>query len=344
MDIESLVIKKFREFTRNEPTKIVNLPLSGSERLYFRITYDIRSVIGVFNPGKEENEAFIGFTDHFGSLDLPVPEMLRYYPEENVYFIQDLGDTNLFTWLVNNRQDPDFEKKLVTLYKKVLTKLLLFQIEGIKNLDMELCYPHRTFDRQSMMWDMNYFKYMFLKLVAAPFNEKRMERDFNTLADFLLEAGSDYFLYRDFQSANIMIINDEPWFIDYQGGRGGAPQYDPASLLFDAKALLPQSIRDLLIEYYVDEFTRVTGQDTLWFRLYYPAFCLIRIMQALGAYGFRGLVERKPGFADSIIPAVRDILWIISGEKLGVELPELFSIIESIPGLPRYKNLKDKGI
>ena len=175
---------------------------------------------------------------------LPVPEIFGYLPEKFVYYLRDLGDMNMFTWLQKTGFDNDAEN----LYRKILERLIQFQIKGIEGLNLDLCYPHRSFDRQSMMWDMNYFKYMFLKLLAVPFNERRLEHDFDLLADFLLETRQDYFLYRDFQSANVMIVEGEPWFIDYQGGRKGAPQYDVASLLYDAKAHIPEHSRQRLTE------------------------------------------------------------------------------------------------
>jgi hypothetical protein len=195
-----------------------------------------------------------------------------------------------------------------------------------------------------MMWDMNYFKYMFLKLISVPFNEKRLEKDFNRLADFLLEAGQNYFLYRDFQSANIMVLDNEPWFIDYQGGRLGAAQYDLASLLYDSKAHIPQQVREILIEHYIENFCDYAKVDETGFRKYLPGFIIIRIMQALGAYGYRGLYEQKPGFVQSIIPAVRDFNGVIESGSLNIELPELFSIIERIPSINRFEVLKEPEI
>ena len=217
------------------------------------------------------------------------------------------------------------------MYRKILDKLILFQINGIKGLNLDLCYPHKSFDRQSMMWDMNYFKYMFLKLVAVPFNERRLEHDFNSLADFLLETGQDYFLYRDFQSANVMIVDGEPWFIDYQGGRKGAPQYDVASLLYDAKAHIPQQSRQSLLEYHIDNFCAVSGEKKEEYTGYFTGFSMIRLMQALGAFGFRGLYEKKPTFTSSIVPAVKLLNELIDSNQLPLALPELYQTIRLIP-------------
>jgi len=192
-----------------------------------------------------------------------------------------------------------------------------------------------------MMWDMNYFKYMFLKLIAAPFNERRLEHDFDMLADFLLEAGQDYFLYRDFQTANIMIVNNSPWFIDYQGGRRGAPQYDVASLLYDAKIPMSDSDRETLLEYYIRKFCEVSKGSKDSFRGYYTGFSMIRVMQALGAFGFRGLYEQKPTFTESIVPGVRVLIKIITQASGHINLPELYQAVRSIPETRMFKSLSE---
>ncbi len=339
MDEISIISAGYKELFGNSDIKITALPRSGSDRKYFRITAGNKSIIGAHNPNFEENEAFIGFTKHFISKGLPVPEIFGYLPGKFIYFLQDLGDMNLFTWLQQKHDGDGFDMEAEILYRKILDKLIHFQIKGIDGLNLDLCYPHRSFDRQSMMWDMNYFKYMFLKLIAVPFNERRLEHDFNLLADFLLETGQDYFLYRDFQSANVMIVEGEPWFIDYQGGRKGAPQYDVASLLYDAKAYIPQQARQSLLDYHINNFCSVSGENKEKFRGYYAGFSMIRLMQALGAFGFRGLYEKKPTFTGSIVPAVKLLIQLIDSEQLPISLPELFQTVRLIPGLKFYNEL-----
>ncbi|MGM0666019.1 MAG: aminoglycoside phosphotransferase family protein, partial [Bacteroidota bacterium] len=333
MNEKELLAGKYREYTGENCIDIVSMPRSGSERKYFRITGSGKTIIGAYNPNREENDAFIGFTRHFRSLKLPVPEVFYYYPGSDCYFIQDLGDTNLFTWLERKKQTVGFDEEMLDFYRQSLEMLVLFQTEAIRGLNLDLCYPHKSFDRQSMIWDLNYFKYMFLKLVSAPFNEKRLEKDFNTLVDFLLEAGQDYFLYRDFQSANIMVVDNNPWFIDYQGGRKGSAQYDPASLLYDPKAHVPQEAREVLIEHYIKLFCKKTNSCEEDFRKYYHGFVLIRIMQAMGAFGYRGLYEQKPGFVQSIIPGVRILSNIIESGQFRKRLPEMYRIFKELPGL-----------
>jgi aminoglycoside/choline kinase family phosphotransferase len=338
-EISELIESCYKELFDNDITNISPLPRSGSDRRYYRITLDSESIIGAFNNNNEENEAFIGFSEHFREKSLPVPEIYGYIPEKSVYFLQDLGNDNLYTWLHKRPVLNPFDTVTKDLYKKILDKLALFQIKGIEGLNLDLCYPHRSFDGQSMMWDMNYFKYMLLKLLAVPFNESRLEHDFNTLALFLLEAGQDYFLYRDFQTANVMVIGDDPWFIDYQGGRRGAPQYDVASMLFDAKIPMEEKDREFLLDYYVDIFCSETGTDKIKFRGYYSGFSMIRIMQALGAFGFRGLYEQKPTFTESIVPAVKILNQIICTAENNLNLPELYKTIRVIPETPIFIRL-----
>ncbi len=340
-DIDN-ISSAYREFCGTDATNIVPLPRSGSDRRYFRIFQGRDTVIGALNENREENDAFTGFTSHFLKKDLKVPEVYCYFPEKNIYFLRDLGDMNLYTWLHRKPDVSDFDVATISLYRKILRNLVLFQTEGIKGLDLDLCYPHRSFDRQSMMWDMNYFKYMLLKLLAVPFNERHLEKDFNSLADYLLETSQEYFLYRDFQTANIMIIEEEPWFIDYQGGRKGAPQYDVASLLYDAKIPMKDKDREDLLEYYIGLFCDVTHDEGDKFRGYYTGFSMIRVMQALGAFGFRGLYEQNPTFTESIVPGVRILEKISASAKEHVKLPELYQTINSISSSKLFGTLLGK--
>ena len=342
MDVIDIVSAGYKELFGASDTKITALPQSGSDRKYFRITEGNKTVIGAYNQVPEENDAFIGFSKHFISKGLPVPEVFGHLPEKFVYYLQDLGDINMFTWLQQKNDSTGFDSEAEDLYRKILEKLILFQIKGINDLNLELCYPHKSFDRQSMMWDMNYFKYMFLKLVAVSFNERRLEHDFDQMADFLLQTKQDYFLYRDFQSANVMIFNGEPWFIDYQGGRKGAPQYDVASLLYDAKAHIPEDSQKRLLDRHIDNFCSVTGESKDEFRGYYAGFSMIRLMQALGAFGFRGLYEKKPTFTGSIVPAVKLLIQIIDSGNMPVKLPELFQTVRLVPDVPIYRALESE--
>jgi aminoglycoside/choline kinase family phosphotransferase len=337
-----IISKGYKDLFGGTDLQITPLLRSGSDRKYFRIFEGGKSIIGAYNPIPEENEAFVAFTNHFGNKKLPVPEIYGYLPEKYVYYLKDLGDTNLFTWLHSKPDISGFNSDTRALYRKIIDKLILFQTEGIKGLNLNLCYPHRSFDRQSMMWDMNYFKYMLLKLLAVPFNESNLEHDFVSLADYLLETGQDYFLYRDFQTANIMIVGSDPWFIDYQGGRKGAPHYDVASLLYDAKIPMSRADRNEILDYYIGQFCSGSHEDEEKFRHYYEGFSMIRVMQALGAFGFRGLYEQKPTFTESIVPGVNILNEIISQAERHIVLPELFRTVRSIPDSLLFRELAER--
>jgi aminoglycoside/choline kinase family phosphotransferase len=339
MNETDIISEGYRELFGKSDLKIIPLPRSGSDRRYYRIIDGNNSIIGAYNANLDENEAFVGFTNHFRIKNLPVPEIYGYLPDKFVYYQKDLGDFNLYTWLHNRQDISDFNSETKELYKKILDNLILFQTRGIDGLNLDLCYPHRSFDRQSMMWDLNYFKYMLLKLLSVPFNERHLEHDFNSLADYLLETGQDYFLYRDFQTANIMVVGEAPWFIDYQGGRKGAPQYDVASLLYDAKIPMKQDNREELFEYYIGNFCSVSRENKQKFRGYYAGFSMIRLMQALGAFGFRGLYEQKPTFTETIVPAVSLLLGVADSAENHIGLPELYQTIRTIPNSQIYIRL-----
>jgi len=330
MKPKNKIKKYYEQHFGNLPEDVISLPGSGSDRKYFRVLAGDRSTIAVYNNNLEENDAFVNLSKVFINKALPVPEVLAYFPEKNIYFLTDLGDINLFTWIEDKKLSGDSGDKISSMYKLVLEKLVYFQVNTINDINLDICYPHSSFDRQSMLWDMNYFKYMFLKLLAIPYNERELEKDFLVLADILISGGQDYFLYRDFQSANIMIVDSKPWFIDFQGGRRGAPQYDVASLLYDSKACLGEDLRLSLLNHYLDKFCSVSTYSREKFIELYPAFVLVRIMQAMGAYGFRGIYEKKEGFARSIAPAVKDLYSIFDSTSLAIDLPELFRVSESL--------------
>ncbi len=244
------------------------LPPSGSYREYIRLTSPHFKAIGTWNEDEKENIAFIEFSRHFRKMGINVPEIYDYKPAEFIYLQEDLGNETLFSYLSKVREKEGFSEKIVKTYKKIVRELPKIQIIGGKDLNYGVCYPRMAFDRQSMMWDLNYFKYYFLKLAKVPFSEQLLEDDFTAFTDYLLKAESNFFLFRDFQSRNIMLVNDEPWFIDYQGGRKGALQYDLASLLYDAKADIPQNVREELIDIYLDELEKMHPVDRKEFRQY----------------------------------------------------------------------------
>jgi aminoglycoside/choline kinase family phosphotransferase len=310
--------------------RIEKLPQSGSHRQYFRISANNESIIGVYNQDVKENNAFFSFTRFFISQNINVPKIITIDETQQFYLLTDLGDETLYSFLTAHREDHKIDKTVVAYYKKVLQQLPLLQLCGKKGIDFSVCYPRFAFDKQSMLWDLNYFKYYFLKLANIPFDEQLLEDDFHSFIAFLLETDHDYFMFRDFQSRNIMLYQNEPYFIDYQGGRKGALQYDIASLLYDGKADLPSELREELLQFYLNELAQYTSINTEKFCKYYYGFVLIRILQALGTYGFRGYYEKKSHFLLSIPFAIKNLKYIIPKFQFSAKIPTLTRVIQQI--------------
>jgi len=327
---KTLLIKMFEEWSGEEARSWVMLPPSGSYREYYRIAGRTKSAMGVYNADQKENDAFLSFSDHFKSKNLPVPEIYKRDDQACIYLQEDLGDVTLYSFLQGVRKDKDFPEELLIFYRLTISRLVEFQIKGGDGLDFNKCYPRQAFDRQSMLWDLHYFKYYFLKLARVPFDEQALEDDYHRLIDFLLEVDHDYFLYRDFQSRNIMVVDDEPYFIDYQGGRKGALQYDLASLLYDAKADIPEEVRIQLLNFYMQELKKFKAVDEHDFKVHYYGYVLIRIMQAMGAYGFRGFYEKKEHFLKSIPFAIDNLQLLLKNIDFRIELPALFDVLKKI--------------
>lgn len=329
------LIGLFEELHGHRPEAILEIAADGSTRQYFRLVLgDDKTAVGAIGPDHEENRAFLAFARAFREAGLPVPEIYAEDREAGVWLEEDLGDTTLFQALAAARVEcgeGEFPEEAEELFRKALSVLPRFQVQGHQVIDYRLAYPRQAFDRRSIRWDLNYFKYHFLKLAHIPFNEQRLEDDFTRLTGMLLEADADYFLYRDFQSRNIMIRDGEPWFIDFQGGRKGALQYDVASLLYDAKADIPPSIRSELLDHYLDALSEHVSVDRTLFRDQYVGFILIRAMQAFGAFGYRGFFERKRRFLESVPYAAKNLDALL-GEGLPISLPELESIFRKIAG------------
>jgi len=328
--IEKTIINLFKSYNGSEPDAIAELPASGSNRMYFRLNYNDKTCIAAFNPDLRENRAFITLARHFESLGFPVPSVLAQDNDGLCYLLYDLGDTTLFSLLPHDPSVKTFSPKIMDLYKKSLEWLTEFQINGAKGLDFGVCYPRHAFDRHSMMWDLNYFKYYFLKISGVGFDEQKLEDDFEHFATRLCNVPADYFLYRDFQSRNIMVVNDKPYFIDFQGGRKGTLHYDVASIIFDAKANIPTNQRMELLEFYMANLSKYMDFDPQVFRKDFFDFALMRILQALGAYGFRGGVERKTLFLQSVPYALRNLQWLAKHQLLPAETPYLNKIVENL--------------
>ena len=326
--IETQLSQLFQEWSGEIPTLVLPLAPSGSNRIYYRLQSKSKVAVGAFNPNRQENEAFLSFSRHFKSKELPVPDIFAENLDQHIYLQEDLGSTTLYSYLL--QKGDYFPDYLVQIYKRVVEQLARLQVEGGRDLDYDKCFPRTAFDKQSMLWDFNYFKYYFLRLAYIPFDEQAMETDAHRLADFLLETDTDHFMFRDFQTRNIMIKNGAPFFIDYQGGRRGALQYDLASLLYQAKANVPEDIREELLHHYLDTLEGLIPVERDTFIKYYYGYVFMRCVQVLGAYGFRGLYERKEHFLQSIPFALRNIKWLLENEKITVELPEMRQALEAL--------------
>ena len=337
-DLIDLFKKRFQE----ESVSVEILPPSGSYREYIRLSGPHFKAIGTWNEDVKENNAFIEFSKHFRSKGINVPEIFEYNSSSCIYLQEDLGDETLFSFLTSVREAECFSEEIIRVYRKVVVELPRLQIIAGHDLNYDFCYPRKAFDRQSMMWDLNYFKYYFLKLAKIFFNEQLLEDDFTTFTDYLLQAESSFFMFRDFQSRNIMLRNGEPWFIDYQGGRQGALQYDLASLLYDSKADIPEQVREELLDIYLDEVEKIHQVNRTQFRQYFYGYVLIRMMQAMGAYGFRGFYEKKGHFLKSIPFALNNLEIVLQKLALPIELPELIKVLKSLPDAEVLKNIAPK--
>ena len=320
----------FFEWAPEQGIEILPLPQAGSYRQYYRLSGQHKHAIGVYSPDKNETKAFLAFTNHFRQLGLNVPEIYAHDDSNNCYLISDLGDTSLLDHLEQNRIDGYPSEKTFELYRQAVAELPLFQVHACKDLDFSVCYPSGEFDGRSMRWDLNYFKYYFLRLLKIPFNEAALEDDFDRLIVHLLQSGNQFFMYRDFQARNIMIHQDKPWFIDYQGGRRGPLQYDLASLLFQVKASLPYDFREEMLHWYLENLKKYIVIDEQKFVDDYYGFVLIRLLQVMGAYGFRGYFERRAHFLQSIPYAVENLRWLLSNVNFRVEMPELLIALNEI--------------
>jgi aminoglycoside/choline kinase family phosphotransferase len=339
-DYQHIMTKLFQDWSGEDATKMDTIAQAGSDRRYFRIHGATKSAVGAYNADFKENKAFIRFTQHFWKKGLPVPEIYAENLSNGVYLQTDLGDTQLFN-LLPPIGSP-WSDELVGLYKKSVSSLADLQILGGEDLDYSVCYPRAAFDKQSMMWDLNYFKHYFLKLAKVPFDEGALEEDFQKFTNYLLLAECNYFLFRDFQSRNIMIKNGNPVFIDYQGGRKGALQYDVASLLYQAKGGVPNDVKKAVFEHYLDKVESLIPVDRDFFTDQYYGYVLIRCLQALGAYGFRGLYERREHFLSSIPFAIDQMEQILGMIKLPVRLPELFKCLELICKSEQFEGFDKK--
>lgn len=317
----------YKNWAGQAPTQVDVLPQSGSDRRYFRLHGSDKPVIATFGANVPENDAFIYFSTHFKNKDLNVPKVLAVGEDRTIYLQEDLGDTSL----LNVLEAKGFTPEVYDLFKESLHQLARLQVKGHEGLDYDKCLTNKEFGKQAIMADLLYFKYYFLDALRKPYDKQKLIDDFEALSSYLTFTEYKFFMFRDFQSRNIQVKDDGSiYFIDYQGGMKGAPQYDVASAIWQARANLPDEWKHSLLEDYMDYFAQIIGKplNKEAFRSQYNGYVLIRLLQVLGAYGFRGLFERKAQFLTSIPQALHNLRWFIDNQAMGIVLPEFQKVLK----------------
>ncbi len=317
-----------KAYFKTTPDNIHLLPQSGSDRRYFRIKNGPGSLIATFNLNIPENNAFIFFTHHFRKQGLSVPDILATDSTGTAYFQTDLGDQSLMMTL----EEKGYTEEVKQLFADSLAELAKLQVLGDFGMDYSKCLTAKEFGKQAIMSDLLYFKYYFLDTLQRPYDKQALINDFDALATYLTHTEYKFFMMRDFQSRNIMLVEGKPFFIDYQGGMKGAPQYDVASMLWQARANLSDEWKSDLFNGYMDSLDQYLAKpmNREVFRTQYYGYVLIRLLQVLGAYGFRGLFERKAHFLASIPMALRNLKWFVENRLLGIHTPEFRKVLELV--------------
>jgi len=324
---DSLIKNEYQIWKSRFPERIEVLNSgSGSNRQYYRIIDHQEHFIATINNELKENESFFYLSSYYVKQGIRLPEVCFISSDRSLYFQQDIGDVNLLQLLKEN----GFNEQLKLLYQSSLRMLWKMQ-STTKGLDYSICYPREAFDKQSILWDLNYFKYYFLKVSALVFDEQLLENDMQILAEALaVKPDDDYFMFRDFQARNIQIFNGEPWFIDFQGGRRGPFLYDVASLLFQASAGLDSKTQDELLAYYRQLIGSELELSEQQFQEQFRLMVFVRIIQTLGAYGFRGLLEGKAYFKNSIPAALHNLESLLAKWDSEIQIPYFLSVLQGI--------------
>lgn len=318
--------------------KVEPIAQSGSPRQYFRFTDAGKSVIGAFSENTAENRAFLTYQQHFKGKGLRVPAVIAVSDDMRSWLLEDLGDVSLYSLIPANGVQPD-DEALIKLYRQVIKDLIAFQIDGHKGLDYSVAYPRKEFDRRSLSWDLNYFKYYFLKLHTEDFDEDVLQDGFDILIEAAMQADRNFFMYRDFQSRNILIKDKKPWYIDFQGGRKGPLAYDLVSLLYQSRANIHPAVREQLIEEYLNSLNELKPVDSEGFRNEIKLFALIRTLQVLGAYGFRGIIQHRKLFLKSIPQSLQNLEELIPWAEKKYGITEFGNILKKMVEVyPKEKN------
>ena len=323
------------------PSEIAPLTGSASNRQYFRLSSSEASCIGVRGVDVKENLAFVTLAGHFRSKGINVPEVLEVSEDGLCYIQEDLGDCNLFDMLMASRRTGEGLKEVGNLLCDTMAQLPVIQFEGARGLDFNVCYPQPSFDRRMVMFDLNYFKYCFLKPSGVEFNEVLLQDEFERFADCLLQDDSDTFMYRDFNARNVMVKDGKPYFIDFQGGRRGPVFYDVASFIWQARAGYPEDLKERMLDSYLEALSTYVTYDRKDFVQRLRFFILFRLLQVLGAYGFRGLMEQKARFIVSIPPAISALKELL--EDPLEDYPYLNEVLGSLAAVPEFAEDEDDG-
>ena len=343
MNAESLKTL-FRNSFGCEAADVHRLTASGSNRTYFRlVSADGRRAIGTAGTSLAENRAFIAIASHFSAKGLNVPKVIAVSPDGMCYLQEDLGDVSLYDALSSGRKAGEYDARQRELLLRTVAYLPRLQFEGAEGFDFSVCYPQSDFDRRNILFDLNYFKYDYLKLTAAPFDEIALQDDFENLADDLLAAKCPSgFMYRDFQARNVMLVDQDPFFIDFQGGRRGPVCYDLASFVWQAAARYPADLKEALIKAYIDAATPYVDLNNGRFRESLRLFVLFRTLQVLGAYGFRGYIEKKARFTASIPFALENASSLMD-DDLRIRYPELCRVLSFLAESTQPKPMPQDG-
>ena len=329
----------FESYTGQELAQVQELPSSGSHRRYFRLSGGKVTLIGVIGTSLEENRAFITISKHFREKGLHVPAVLAVSPDGYSYIQEDLGDKILFDMVSQGRESGIYSSYETELLRRTIEQLPRIQFLGGKGLDWSVCFPQEAFDARMIDFDLNYFKYCFLKATGLEFNEILLQEDFEKFKADLLEEDDETFQYRDFQARNVMIKDGEPWFIDYQGGRRGPIYYDVASFIWQARSRFPEDLKQDLIRTYLRALQQFRKVDEEQFRSRLRLFVLFRTLQVLGAYGFRGYFEKKPHFLASVPFAMQSLRTLL--QTPFTEYPYLNQILQELSVKPELNAMQE---
>jgi len=316
----------FATYSNDPITGIEKIPQSGSNRMYFRVRTAGDSYIATYNENIRENRTFVYYSRHFRQQGCPVPVIYSVNEAYTLYLQEDFGDKSLLAEL----EQQGHNSESYAFFRQSLEALAKLQIRGDEGLDYNWAITSREFGKQAILSDLLYFKYYFLDTLEIPYDKEKLIDDFDALSSYLTHVDHKHFMFRDFQSRNIMLSDGRVHFIDFQGGMKGALQYDVASLLWQAKAELSDAWKDSLLDYYMDRVEEILGikLDRVSFVSQYNGYVLIRLLQVLGAYGFRGLFERKAHFLTSIPLALRNLKWFIGHKQIGIALPEFERLLD----------------